>query len=319
MSNEIRGTSPSGTLYARVMSPSGLWWNGSSFEAYATGNYANYDLTMTEQGNSGVYVADLPSGITTGGTYEYFVHRQSGGSPAEGDLVINTGKVDWSGSASISAATGSMTGSEFWAYVLRLGFKRTDKDTEGYEAITDAVQEMRRRFMFDEAETETTTTDTISSLGDFKVDLESDFGLMLGVILQDGTTAIPLTKRSKSQFDAMYPDINVTNDKGYPSDYCIYAGQIYIGPIPDSTSYTYRKNYSRRAGTVTAITAGVPFTNVFRDVLAENVMMRLYRGLQEYDEADRHEAQFEKGFLLSTRKELINSGEYCFTQKVMDC
>ena len=41
-----------------------------------------------------------------------------------------------------------MTGAEFYAYVLRLGFKRTDKETEFFEACTDAVEEMRRRFGF---------------------------------------------------------------------------------------------------------------------------------------------------------------------------
>lgn len=315
MANEIRGTSPTGTLYARIMNSSGYWWNGTDFEAYDADNYADYDVALTEQGNSGVYVADFPSGITTGGTYEYYVHRQAGASPAEGDYVINIGKVDWSGTVSITGATGSMTGSEFRAYILRLGFSRDDKDTEIYEAITDAIQEMRRRFMFDEAETEKTTTDTISVDGDFKLSVESDFGLLLDVILQDGTTAKELDNMTKAQFDALYPDINVTADRGYPKHFCLYGGYIYIGPIPDATTYTYRKNYSYRAGTVTSSTTGVPFTNVYRDILAENVLMRLYTMLQAHDEAAIHEGKFEKGFLLATRKERINSGEGHFTQR----
>src|SRR5688572_2872061 len=130
MAREIRGVSASGTLYARIINSSGLWWNGSTFEAYAAANYGNYDIAMTEQGNSGVYVADFPSAITTGGTYEYFVHRQSGGSPAEGDPVINTGKVDWSGSAVIAASSSSMLASDYKNYLLRKGIKRTDKDAE---------------------------------------------------------------------------------------------------------------------------------------------------------------------------------------------
>lgn len=319
MAREIRSAAPSGTLYARIMNHSGLWWNGSSFEAYTAINYANYVLTMTEQGNSGIYVADFPSGITTGGSYEYFVHRQAGGSPVEGDLVVSTGTVDWSGIASISGSTGSMTGSEWRDYVLRLGFIRTDKDTELYEATTDAIQEMRRRFMFDEAETETTTTDTISVSGDFKLDVESDSGLILGVIMQDGANAHELTRVSKSQFNALYPDINVTADRGYPEHYCLYAGQIYIGPIPDSTGYTYRMNYSRRAGTITSSTTGVPFTNVYRDVLADLVLSKLYKGLEEFDRASMYMNDFEKGFLLATRKEIINSGDHTFTVKVLDC
>lgn len=318
MSNEIRGVAPSGTLYARIMNKAGQWWNGSSFESYSAGNYSTYDVAMTEQGNSGLYVADFPSGITSSGTYEYYVHRQAGGSPAEGDLIVNTGKVDWTGTVSVSASTGSMSGSDWKSYILRLGFKRTDKDTEIYEATTDAIQEMRRRFMFDEAETETTTTDTISTDGDFKLALESDFGLLLGIIMQDGTDAHRIEIIPKSKFDELYPDINVTNDRGYPKHAAIYAGQIYIGPPPDATSYTYRKSYSRRAGTITSATSGVPFTDVYRDVLAENVLMRLYRGLQDHNEASIHENAFEKGWMFATQRETVNSGAHCFNQRQTD-
>lgn len=319
MASEIRGVSSSGTLYARLLNRSAQAWNTSTlgFESYSSGNYANYSLTMTEQGNSGVYIADFPSSILTAGTYEYFVHRQGGGSPAEGDTIINTGKIDWTGtnSVTVTASAGAMTGLDFRDYVLRLGFKRTDKDSELYEATTDAIQEFRRRYMFDEAEADTTTTDTISVLGDFKLDIESNLGLILSVTLQDGTDAVPLSIISKAKFDKLYPDINVTVDRGYPKHACLYAGQIYLGPIPDSISYTYRLSYSLRAGTITSASAGVPFTNLYRDVLADNVLMRLYRGLEEYDKADRHEAAFEKGFLMATRRENMNSKASTFMMK----
>ncbi len=319
MSSEIRGVSASGTLYARLMSRSGQVWNTATpgFETYAAGSYADYDLPMTEQGNSGVYVADFPSSIVTAGTYEYFVHRQAGVSPAEGDTIINTGKIDWTGTnqVTVTASTGAMTGSEFRDYVLRRGFKRTDKDSELYEATTDAIQEMRRRFMFDEAEAETTTTDTISTLGDFKLYVEDDFGLLLGIVLEDDDTGTPLNLITKAQFDRKYPGINVESDRGYPEDACLYAGQIYIGPRPDSVDYVYRKSYSRRAGTITSATAGVPFTDLYRDVLADNVLSRLYKDLEEYDKAGIHEQAFEKGFLFATRRETLNSGSHVFTQR----
>lgn len=319
MAREIRGVSSTGTLYARIINSAGLWWNGSTFEAYTAANYSNYDIAMTEQGNSGVYVADFPSGITAGGTYEYFVHRQAGGSPAEGDTVINTGKVDWTGTSSVSAASGSMTASDWRNYLLRLGFKRTDKDTEIYEATTDAIQEMRRRLMFDEAETESTTTDTISVLGDFKLSVESDFGLLLGIVMEDGTNAHELVKKSKAAFDSLYPDHNVTNDRGYPKHFCLYAGQIYIGPIPDRTSYVYRKSYSRRAGTITSTTTGVPFTNVYRDVLGDNVLSRLYKGLEEFDKSAAFRQDFESMFAMSVRRERINAGSSLFNVRPTNC
>lgn len=318
MAREIRGVAPSGTLYARILSPVGLWWNGSSFEAYSAGNYATYVVAMAEQGNSGVYVADLPTGITTGGSFEIFIHRTTT-TAAEGDQVVNTAKIDWTGTTSISSSTGSMTGSDWRDYVLRCGFKRPDKDTELYEATTDAIQEMRRRFMFDEAENETTTTDTISVLGDFKLTVESDFGLLLGVVLEDDDTGTPLVHISKSEYDRLYSSVNVESDKGYPEHFCIYNGQIYLGPIPDQTSYSYRISYSRRAGTITSSTTGVPFTNLYRDVLCDNVLERLYRGLEDYDKADRHKQKFEEGFLFSMRRERLNSGVGSFNVRQFGC
>lgn len=320
MSGELRGVTVTGkTLYAQILNKTAQHYNGTTFETYAAGNWGNYDISLPEQGSSGVYVGDFPTAIVTSGTYDYLVFRQVGASPAEGDPVINTGKIDWTGSTSASAATGAMSGSDWADYVRRCGFKRTDKDTELYEATTDAIQEMRRRFMFDEAEAEATTTDTISVLGDFKLDYESDFGLILGIVLEDDDTGTPLNKISKDKFDQLYSSINVESDRGYPEHYCLYAGSIYIGPIPDSTSYSYRISYSKRAGTVTSATTGVPFTNYYRDILADNVQARLYKGLDEPQKAAEYRAAFEEGFFYAQRRETINTGSHCFNVTPFGC
>lgn len=41
-----------------------------------------------------------------------------------------------------------MTGSELYDYIVRT-FKRTDKETEIYEAITDTILDLQVRFGFD--------------------------------------------------------------------------------------------------------------------------------------------------------------------------
>lgn len=319
MSAELRAATSSGkTLYAHVLNASAYRWNGSAFEAYSAGNYSAYDIALTEQGSSGVYVGDFPSAITSSGTFDYFVFNQAGGSPAEGDKIVNAGRVDWTGSSSASASTGSMTASAWRTYLLGLGFKRTDKDTELYEATTDAIQEMRRRFMFDEAEAESTTTDTISTLGDFKLTLESDFGMLLGIILEDGDTGTALEQVTKAQFDQMYPSVNVESDRGYPRHFCVYNGQIYIGPIPDSTGYSYRISYSKRGGTISSTTTSVPFTSLYRDVLANLTLSRLWRVMDEYERAEYYEGKFEKGFSDAMRRERFNSGEHFFQVRPLD-
>jgi hypothetical protein len=320
MAREIRGASGSGTLYARIMNSSGLWWDGSTFVAYAAADYADYVVAMTEQGDSGVYVADFPSTISTGGTYEYYVHIQTGGSPVEGDNVINTGRIDWTGTSSIVAAAGSSSGSEFRDYVLRRSFKRTDKDTELYEATTDAIQEMRRRFSFSEAQIDTTTTDTITVAGDYRIAVESDLGLLLNVIVQDGENATLLEKKTKAQFDELYPfAASDPSSTGYPEHYCVYGGYIYIGPTPDRSTYVFRTNYSRRGGTITSSTTGVPFTDLYRDILADLVLSKLYDGLDEPDKANYYRSSFENGFQRATQRERRNSGVGHFNVIPMDC
>lgn len=318
MANELRGVASTGTVYARIINKAGLWWNGSAFESYAAANYSTYDIAMSEQGDSGVYVADFPTAITTGGTYEYYVHRQAGASPAEADQVVTTGKIDWTGSASVSASASAMTGSDYYAYILRKGFKRTDKSTEVYEAITDAIQELRMRFSFDEAGADQTTTDTITVLGDYKLTNETDMGLINGVTVQDGTAATRLLKISKARYDELYPDAAVTTARGYPSHYCVYAGQIYIGPIPDQVSYTYRLSYSKRAGAVTSSTAAVPFTDIYRTLLTDLVLAYLYDALDEDQKSDRYRAKFEGGMIIAERRERHNAGSGSFNMNCQD-
>lgn len=319
MGNEIRGLSNSGTLYARVMDSEGRIYNGSSFETYNASNYSTYVINMVEQGNSQVYVADFPASITAGGTYEYFVHKQTGGTPSEGESVVTTGRVDWTGSTSVTAGAGAMTGSDWRDYVVGQGFKRTDKDTQLFEATTDQIQIVRRRFSFDEAQVEATSTDTVAVLGDFKIAIESDLGLMQGIVIEDGQNADRLVKKSKSEFDALYPDHNVSTHRGYPQHYTIFNSNIYFGPIPDDVSYSYRISYSRRAGTIVSSTTGVPFTDLYRDMLLEAVLSQLYIGLGEPEQALFHEQRFEQKFVECKRRERINSGAGTFTQEYRDC
>lgn len=307
MANELRAayTPGSTTVRARIINPAGLWWNGTTFAAYASGSYSTYLVTMTEQGASGIFVADMPALITTPGTYDYFVHIGT----AEGDALCGTGRIDWTGVSSAVSATGGMSGSDFYAYLLRRGFKRTDKATEVYEAITDAIQELRRRFQFSEAQTEAVSTDTIATLGDYKLAIESDQGFLTDVILEDDAQGTELIKLSRAEFNEIYEDHAVTADRGYPKHYCVYGDQIYIGPIPDSIAYDYRLNYSKRAGTITSSSASVPFTSLYRGPLCNLVFAYLYSDLEEYDKAGFYRSNFEGDFITMTRRERINNGE----------
>lgn len=191
----------------------------------------------------------------------------------------------------------AMSGSNFYTYVLNI-FKRTDKEAVVYEAITDACQKMAQRFSFDELSEDKTTTDVISVLGDYKINLETDFEkLASDIVLIDENYSDPLIKKTKSEFDELYPNPGATNvSKSRPKHYCIYGGQIYIGPVPDSTSYSYRISYSTEAGTVTSATSSVPFTSKYRMALRYLVLHLLYSGLESDTAAQKYFSLFESEF-----------------------
>lgn len=203
----------------------------------------------------------------------------------------------------------AMSGSNFYAYVLRV-FKRTDKSTEVYEAITDACQRMSQRFNFDELSNETSTSDTIAVLGDWRIALESDFeSFVSDVVVVDGVDSWPLVKVSKSTFDEMFPNQSATNvDKSKPTHYCIFDGSINLGPVPDSVSYTYRVAYSQETGTIDSGTASVPFTDKYRRALRYFVLHYLNVDLGNAEEASVNKALFEEAFEEATSLERKNTG-----------
>lgn len=79
------------TVYAIIRNNDGDVWNGSAFETYSVGSLGDYDIPLTEQGTSGFYAADFPSGIATSDVpYAVTAHQQPGASPEEGDLVVGS-------------------------------------------------------------------------------------------------------------------------------------------------------------------------------------------------------------------------------------
>jgi len=71
-------------LYAVLISPSGTWWNGATFEAYNSGHWSTYAVPLTEYTGSGVYSATYPVSSPTVLTTDV-IYLQAGGSPTLGD------------------------------------------------------------------------------------------------------------------------------------------------------------------------------------------------------------------------------------------
>lgn len=90
------------TVYAVIRVPNdkagatnniGKWANDSLsvFEAFAAGNWADYALTMTELGSTGLYEGDIPSWIaaTLEDVLEVIFFDQAGANPAMTDTKID--------------------------------------------------------------------------------------------------------------------------------------------------------------------------------------------------------------------------------------
>lgn len=194
-----------------------------------------------------------------------------------------------------------MDGASFLTYVKRI-LRRTDKDTEVYEATTDTIADIRIQLKTDDYKEEAYVAG-ISVLGDYRISLPSDFGHLIGsVTLVDDSSGYTrtLNKITKQTYDDRYSDrlhsdLSDVND-AMPVDLCIYGGQIFLGPVPDLTTYKYYINYTTEAFTeVTALTTDVPFSGKYRSTLRAGVLAEVFSGMEQFDEAEYWRGKFNEG------------------------
>lgn len=106
MANEIHADYASGnTLYAVIRNPAGDVWYavGQVFEAWGTDSRDadDYDISLTDKDGSR-YVGDFDGNISPG-RYSIQVFLQAGANPADGDTLVASDEIVWSGSGKITA------------------------------------------------------------------------------------------------------------------------------------------------------------------------------------------------------------------------
>lgn len=300
MSGELRiAAATGGTVYANILNGSSQRWNGSAFETFASAHYNTYAITTVEQGSTGVYVGNFPVAITDAADYEIIFYSRDGAAVAEGDPIVGTASINWDGdsvAADEDVAAGEMTGIDWQEYVLRT-FKRTDKSDELFDATNAAVAEIRRKLRTGRDEKETTFTDTIATLGEFRLDLESDVGQIIDVFVRDTSNGRYLERISKEEYDDNYGKWGTTSFSGPPCHYCVFGGQVLIGPVPDSISYTYVTSYSRANLTpVTLASLSIPYTTQdYKELMGFGTLWRLYKGVENDDQAGAYKALWDDG------------------------
>ena len=100
MANEIRVDYASGnTLYAVVRDSAGDVWyvTGQVFETWGTSGRAadDYDISLTDK-NGSRYVGSFDSNIPAG-RYSVQIFLQAGANPADGDNLVGSDEIVWSG------------------------------------------------------------------------------------------------------------------------------------------------------------------------------------------------------------------------------
>lgn len=180
-----------------------------------------------------------------------------------------------------------MTGAEFETYLLQ-SFRRTDKSTEIFNALTDVILDIKLQINAEDFKTERCTAE-IPVAGDYTFAVQTNFGHLIGdiTLVNPAGGSWPLIKVSKPIYDAYYPSQNETNPvTGSPRHYCLFGNTFYIGPSPDLTTYKYQYNYSLESATaITSATASVPFCDRYRWVVKDLVLARLYFDLDDTEKA----------------------------------
>jgi hypothetical protein len=213
-----------------------------------------------------------------------------------------------------------MTGSELLTYVKRQ-FKRTDKDSELYECMTDTIVDMRLRMVSDDYAIISTTlaADPSAVDGAYMLTLPTDFGHLTvdNVLVRDTASDQdydPLNKISKSEYDQQYAQVYLSDvgkrNTGVPCDFALYGGKLYIGPAMDSANWEFKINYTTSGLTeVTSSTDPVPFATKYREVMRDGVLARMYKILENFDEASVWQNAYELGIIKITNNDNYNRAD----------
>lgn len=186
-----------------------------------------------------------------------------------------------------------ITGSETYTYCLAI-LKRTDKSTEVYQSITDTVRDMRLRFRSEDFKSINTAL-AISTIGNYSAALPSDFGHLIGDVMMKETASdedyLSLNKISIEEYNRKYSSRFNTavgnKDTGIPYDYCIFGGNLLVGPPVDKTTYEFRFAYSTEDEVeINSATSNVPFTDRYRKTVRYGVLKEMYLLMENYEEAD---------------------------------
>lgn len=121
----------------------------------------------------------------------------------------------------------SATLADLKSAIQRELYNRTDLTTEISAAINAAIAHYQReKFYFTEEQATATTVKDQASLG-----LPSDLNLIDGITITYSTYPVPMVRRDWLTMQQLF--VNTTILTGPPTDYAIYANQLWFWPTPN--------------------------------------------------------------------------------------
>ncbi len=115
MSSEIitKGPSTGAVLYATIRGSGQSIWSTSGgtgqFESFNAANYTDYDISLSEQGSTNVFLGNFPAAAPAG-LFNIFASQQVGGSPAVSDPIVSFGELNWNGTQTIPLSSLATSG-----------------------------------------------------------------------------------------------------------------------------------------------------------------------------------------------------------------
>lgn len=281
MSGEIHPAGPTGLVCTvRILNYSGQYWNGTTFEDFNASNLATYAVTVTEDGSTGVYVADMPTDIEVG-DYDIYLYDASASQ-------VGSQYLRWRG-------TGAGGAVEQVGDITYLDIKTQVQYNLGRGADTDILAQMGmwarmalrdiiqwRDGWFLSAEATIAVVD-----GTQTYDLPTDHKGNLKIFIQKTSSWVEL----RGPIDLVEARRLFTPDSaGEPEAWSYYgASQIKVWPADPDASFTLKLDYMRNLTDLSADDDTNSITVLYPQLLIALMTMYGFKYLQEHGDAKQWE------------------------------
>jgi len=188
-----------------------------------------------------------------------------------------------------------MTRLEFLTYITSV-FKRTDKNTEIYQALNDTIKDIAARHP-SEAYSFQSWVPTVDGQEDYPLPtdllhLAHPIRCLEGSATNDDGKA--LVKLTKEEYDVIEPNPNRTSpDTGEPWAYTIFSNAILLTDIPDDQGWILEINWGKIPTSLDDDGDTSSFKSTWDEILQWGSLWRLFAGIGMYDEANYWEQKYE--------------------------